>query len=247
VASAAGSDFLSSVACTTARSCTAVGYRANGTLIESWDGTKWSVASSPNVGPSYESNQLAAVSCPSARDCTAVGFYTNGHNGTLSKTLVESWDGTLWSIVPSANVPGRGDGLSGVSCASAVACMAVGSYNHPVVAHFSPAATLVESWDGRKWSIVPSPNQGLASNSDELNGVSCASATTCTAVGSTPANVLVESWEHGRWALVPVPAQRPAPFNDILDGVSCASATSCTAVGFLSSSGGVTKTVVETS
>jgi hypothetical protein len=60
-------------------------------------------------------------------------------------------------------------------------------------------------------------------------------------------NVLVESWEHGRWALVPVPGQRPAPLNDILDGVSCASATSCAAVGFLSSSGGVTKTVVETS
>jgi hypothetical protein len=104
---------------------------------------------------------------------------------------------------------------------------------------------LVESWDGRRWSIVPSPNEGLASNSDELNSVSCASSTTCVAVGSTPANVLVESWEHGRWALVPV--QRPAPFNDILDGVSCVSATSCRAVGFLSSSGGVTKTVVETS
>jgi hypothetical protein len=247
--SASGSDFLSSVACATDRSCMAVGYRANGnrTLIESWDGTRWSMASSPNVGPSYEINQLAAVSCSSTRDCTAVGFYTNGHNGTLPKTLVESWDGRRWSIVPSANVPGRGDGLNGVSCASAATCMAVGSYRHPVGAHFSPAATLVESWDGRSWSIVPSPNEGLASNSDELNSVSCASSTTCVAVGSTPANVLVESWEHGRWALVAVPAQRPAPFNDILDGVSCVSATSCRAVGFLSSSGGVTKTVVETS
>jgi hypothetical protein len=187
------------------------------------------------------------VSCSSTRNCTAVGFYTNGHNGTLSKTLVESWDGARWSIVPSANVPGRGDGLSGVSCASAAACMAVGAYNHPVGAHFSPAATLVESRAGGKWSIVPSPNEGLASDSDELNSVSCASSITCVAVGSTPANVLVESWEHGRWALVPVPGLSPAPLNDVLDGVSCVSATSCTADGFLSSSGGLTKTVVETS
>jgi hypothetical protein len=244
---------LLSVSCPSATACMAVGtYRSrrspNATLAESWDGETWSIVPSPNVGPAGKQDVLNGVSCTSASACAAVGAYfinLGANRGDLTRALVESWDGRRWSIVPSANVPGRGDGLNGVSCASAAACMAVGSYSHPVGAHFSPAATLVESWDGRRWSIVPSPNEGLASNSDELNSVSCASSTTCVAVGSTPANVLVESWEHGRWALVPV--QRPAPFNDILDGVSCVSATSCRAVGFLSSSGGVTKTVVETS
>jgi len=248
-------DVLNGVSCTSASACAAVGaYFINlganrgdltRALVESWDGRRWSIVPSANVPG--RGDGLNGVSCASAAACMAVGSYSHpvGAHFSPAATLVESWDGRRWSIVPSANVPGRGDGLNGVSCASAAACMAVGSYSHPVGAHFSPAATLVESWDGRRWSIVPSPNEGLASNSDELNSVSCASSTTCVAVGSTPANVLVESWEHGRWALVPV--QRPAPFNDILDGVSCVSATSCRAVGFLSSSGGVTKTVVETS
>ncbi len=186
VGAAAGSELLSSVSVrpTEPASLSATEQTARSSNSGTARSGRWHQAQT--WGPLTRATQLAAVSCSSTRDCTAVGFYTNGHNGTLSKTLVESWDGARWSIVPSANVPGRGDGLSGVSCVSAAACVAVGSYNHPVGAHFSPAATLVESWDGRKWSIVPSPNEGLASDSDELNSVSCASSITCVAVGSTP-------------------------------------------------------------
>jgi hypothetical protein len=51
--------------------------------------------------------------------------------------------------------------------------------------------TLVDSWDGRTWSIEASPNKGLASEHgsftgathDLLNGVSCSSPRSCAAVG----------------------------------------------------------------
>ena len=68
---------------------------------------------------------------------------------------------------------------SDVSCASSRSCMAVGSYIDLGM------TTLVESWNGTKWSIVPSP-----SNPDShlafLNGVSCTSSTSCIAVGFYP-------------------------------------------------------------
>jgi len=61
-------------------------------------------------------------------------------------TLAEVWDGTSWSSRPTPNPkdPGtNGSVLSGVSCASATACMAVGHYY----------AGLAEAWNGTSWSI----------------------------------------------------------------------------------------------
>jgi hypothetical protein len=59
--------------------------------------------------------------------------------------------------------------------------------------------TLVESWNGARWSVVPTPNRGSAAGGgDGLGAVSCVPAGPCTAVGSyTPSSfedkTLVES------------------------------------------------------
>jgi hypothetical protein len=75
--------------------------------------------------------------------------------------------------------------LQSVSCASPTDCTAVGSCT--AVAHYNNRAgrelTLVERWDGTSWSIQRTPNPVRASKSS-LTGVSCASPTVCTAVGS---------------------------------------------------------------
>ena len=198
---------LESVSCTSASACTAVGDFASATitktLVESWDGTRWSVVPSPNEGPASGSNELWGVSCRSASACTAVGnIITNGNH---YKTLVESWDGTRWSVVPSPNGPNEGepnyDQLWDVSCPSASACTAVGSFG------YSSDETLVESWNGARWSVVPSPDVGLAFDHNDLLGVSCTSASLCTAVGSFAPNyvftttgdmTLVESWDGAK-------------------------------------------------
>src|SRR5439155_673494 len=155
-----------------ASSCTAVGTYINSsavlrTLIESWDGTVWSIVASPNKGAS--TNVLQGVSCVSASSCTAVGYYFNSSDHV--RTLVESWDGTAWSIVASPNNGTTTTALHGVSSVSASSCTAVGYYINSSVVH----RTLVESWDGTAWSIVASPNNGTSSNF--LGGVSCVSAT----------------------------------------------------------------------
>src|SRR5207249_4419773 len=93
------------------------------TLIESWNGTSWSIVASPNNGTT-RANFLLGVSCVSAGTCTAAGSYINSHG--VERTLIESWNGTAWSIAASPNKGTSHNRLYAVSCPSTTACMAVG-------------------------------------------------------------------------------------------------------------------------
>ena len=73
-----------------------------------------------------------------------------------------------------------------MSCTSATGCTAVGNYGiHaicPLALGTCTARALIERWNGRRWSIQQTPQPAGATQSD-LSGVSCASGTSCTAVG----------------------------------------------------------------
>jgi hypothetical protein len=221
-------NLLSGVSCASATACMAVGVsHLSGpyeTLIESWNGTGWTVLPSPNP-PTAGGNLLSGVSCTSATACTAVGY--SYVSGSAYRTLIESWDGTSWTVVPSRN-PGVNDGLFGVSCVSATACMAVGN----TASSGGVSRSLTESWDGTSWTAVP----GGDSNASTLEGVSCTSATACTAAGisggasSFPGTTLIESWDGTSWTVVPSPSRGTG--SNVLLGVSCVSATACTAAGY---------------
>jgi hypothetical protein len=224
-----GYNILNAVSCVSSAACTAVGYDRAGNpfhnVIESWNGAKWSVVPSP--APPGPPGGLDGVSCVSAAACVAVGSY--GTSTGASKALIESWNGASWSVVPSPHPASSSTILDGVSCVSAADCTAVGSY-YPL--NSGQFQTFVESWNGTKWSIVPSPSP--ASESNVLSAVSCVSAAACTAVGSdydtpTEQRTLVESWNGAAWSVVPSPNR---PSGNALDGVSCVSATACTAVGY---------------
>ena len=97
--------------------------------MEHWDGSAWSVVSSPNAGTSH--NYLNGVAAVSANDVWAVGYYVNGSN--VDQTLVEHWNGSAWSVVSSPNA-GTGDNdLYGVAAVSATDVWAVGYYNNGTV------------------------------------------------------------------------------------------------------------------
>jgi hypothetical protein len=238
--------FLEDVSCPAATACTAVGYSwtpggPDIPLVESWDGTSWTVVHAPNPATSG-GNTLMGVSCPSATACTAVGY--SYISGGFYRTFIESWDGTSWTVVPSPNpVPG-GDYLDGVSCASATACMAVGYATKNSTAPGLSRA-LIESWDGTSWTIVDSPNRDAA---DFLYRVSCASAAACIAVGystnsSGTYRTLTESWDGTSWTIVPSPNRGPE--ENYLEDVSCISATACTASGASFRSGTDSTTLIE--
>jgi hypothetical protein len=70
---------------------------AGATLTEHWDGSSWSQVSSPS--PGSVNNGLGGVAGIGSTDVWAVGSYTGASNSSF--TLVEHWDGTAWSVVPS--------------------------------------------------------------------------------------------------------------------------------------------------
>jgi hypothetical protein len=158
-------------------------------------------------------------------------------SGGIQVTLAERWDGARWAVQPTPNPTGATYSLlNGVSCTAASACTAVGYFNNSV----STLLTLAERWDGTGWSIQPIPSVPGATGSS-LNGVSCATPSACTAVGSSTGRggievTLAEHWDGTSWSVQRTPNPRGA-VQSTLYGVSCTSSTACTAVGeYLTSS-----------
>src|SRR5262249_47289756 len=67
------------------------------TLVEHWNGSQWTVAPSPDPGST--DNHLYAVSAVAPDDVWAVGQQL-GDTGP-DQALIEHWNGTQWSVVPS--------------------------------------------------------------------------------------------------------------------------------------------------
>jgi hypothetical protein len=174
---------LAGVSCTAGSACTAVGTSGltspqETTLAEAWNGSTWTIQQTPNpAGASHD--VFSGISCASASACKAAGSTTDSTTNVTS-VLVESWNGAGWSIDGTPN-PGHAtnSALSGISCASAVACTAVG---RTFPDKGQGQVTLAESWGGTSWTILSTPSPGGASS--QLSGASCASAVACIAVGN---------------------------------------------------------------
>jgi hypothetical protein len=228
---------LQAVSCTSSTACTATGEEYSSTLVtwltlaERWNGTEWAIQTTPSPEKA-ESIYLAGVSCTSSTFCTAVGHYENssGHEATLD----ESWNGTEWKLQSTPNAEEATEtSLEGVSCISSSACTAVGYSGGS-----GPFTTyaVAEYWNGTEWKIQPTPNSKEASYR-RLYGVSCTSATFCTAVGenNTPGSekyaTLAESWNGTEWKVQSTPTLEGSG-SSRLEDVSCSSSTACTATGY---------------
>lgn len=117
------SNILNAVVKVSANSVWAAGNYTNSTgpsadyapLIEHWNGTQWSVVTSPLQGTSDFINGMTATS---SKNITVVGEYRNSLDPMGPYfTLVEQWNGTQWSIVSS---PGPGSIASDLLAAANV-------------------------------------------------------------------------------------------------------------------------------
>ena len=237
----ATSSGLDAVSCSTSATCIAVGSFENTkgltkTLAESWNGTSWVVDARP-ASQTTDPNVLDAISCPSSIVCRAVGYDTQPIADDVS--LAEAWNGTSWSIQTTPNPAGDPDNqLDGVSCPSANACTAIGSGANTTRGDL----TLAESWNGTTWKSQTTENPAGATAA-QLVGISCTSATACTAVGeytnTSGANrALAESLVGSTWTTEAIPVPSGAAGTS-LAGVSC-SGNTCVAVGSYQDSSGVT-------
>ncbi len=224
---------LEDVSCSAETACTAVGYHSAGTLAMRWNGTAWTIQTTPSPsGGEGSGGRLLAVSCPTSTSCTAVGSRSSSGIQTFS----ERWNGSAWSIAsvpkPAVSAEGR---LEDVSCASTSACMAVGWFKESTNIA-TPRKGLSVSWNTSAWSTVATAVPSGAENGVTLTGISCTAANACTAVGRTggvaPAfpveSTVAEVWNGSAWAVQST--VNPLAYSR-LSAVSCTSSSACTAVG----------------
>ncbi|HEY4927923.1 MAG TPA: fibronectin type III domain-containing protein, partial [Acidimicrobiales bacterium] len=215
--------------------CVAVGSTASGAGVDTTtDGGATWTGQTVSTG----SIALTAVSCATTSDCTAVGSAFNGTT-TVGAILATSDSGTTWS---APTLPSGVGALTAVSCPSATVCEATWS---TFSGRNVSATGIVATTDGGTiWSIQTVPS-GVS-----LSGVSCASVTTCEAVGGTTSNsgyVLTTTNGGTTWT----PQTLPGGVSGLF-GISCPSVSFCATTGFAVSGysvltttdGGITWTVV---
>jgi hypothetical protein len=80
------------------------------TLTEHWNGTSWSVVTSPNVADQDTLNAVAAIT--SASVATAGTYEDRSGPIPVDRTLAQQWNGTGWATQSTPNV-GTSDNLIG--------------------------------------------------------------------------------------------------------------------------------------
>jgi len=264
-------DLLLGTTCVSGAECWAVGVSivglGNGSsttsftpLVEQWNGSSWTLEVTPSL-PAGDGGGIFNVSCVGPADCWGVGTLLDeaSTSGNPTGTLVEHWDGTSWSYVPSPNPAGTGVAgafLEGVSCSSVDSCMAVG---YATDSSGNNLTDVAEQWNGTAWSIVPTPATGQTY--DQLTGVQCLSAADCWAVGNAgPAQQngnflpifpgqapgdqgLTEHWDGSSWSIVPSVTE-PSPDGGYLNGLDCVSDTDCWASGSVTDATGYASTIL---
>ena len=205
--------------------------RRNRTLIEQFDGSGWSVVSSPNQ--SDQSNGLNAVSVTSGGGW-AVGYGVG--SGWTYQPLALRWNGTQWSLASPAAFTGDAP-FTGVDTLADGSAWAVG---------FRTAGgtrrTLIEHASGGVWTQAASPNDGTASIDNTLTAIGGTQATGLWAVGwresPTGLKPLVLRYDttlpSPSWVSVSGAGGVPSPgtVETVLTGVDVRTASDVWAVGY---------------
>ena len=164
-----------------------------------FNGTRWTHTPVPDSGPNF--NTLFGVAATPGR-AWAVGVALD--RSYSAHSLVEAWNGTAWQIARTPKLHTLRDILYSVTAVSPVDVWAVGIQQSPG----GTFGTLIEHWNGRRWSVVPSPDPGATGN--QLYGVAAAGPADIWAVGErdgqTSDTPLVEHWNGTSWSVVTVPS-----------------------------------------
>ena len=150
-------------------------------LMEAWNGTTWTLVPMPL--PGGEGGGLFDATCVNGSDCWAVGAVVGSGTGNPTGTLIEQWNGTSWSVVPSPTPSGPGvvgaDPLErelrvGIELHGGRLC------DGRRTGTISPTS----SSSGTAPAGTSSPAAATGQAFDQLISVQCLSAANCWAVGN---------------------------------------------------------------
>ena len=193
----AGGAVLLGLGCASRTLCMAIGQIHGGSqdVIDEWNGSSWRLLHPPE-------GSVASVACGARNRCVTVG----GRRGALA------WNGTSWRRVAMPRPACAASfELTGVSCASAVSCVAVGKWkNHA-------RHTMAVAWHGARWRLLPAPPAAVSQ-------VSCARPGRCVAVG----HGVLATWNGRSWHKVLLGGNGQ---DGLFASISCPSVSFCAAVG----------------
>jgi hypothetical protein len=245
VPSGATSSELTAIGCSSTAQCRAAGSAVisgvKTAIVEAWLSPNWTLMTVP-IPEGATSSQIDGIDCIWSSVCLAVGRYTT--SGGAVKKLAMLWDGTNWSLQTLADPEGAVQStLLDVSCTpSPTRCTAVGGWKNSAGEQF----TLAYRFNGSTWTLQSTPNPSGATES-VFQDVSCATETSCTAVGSQvgggSTKTLAEKWNGTSWSIQGTSNPSGAAFGSLF-GVSCRS-TTCMGVGWSTDGSGVDTTLAE--
>jgi hypothetical protein len=196
-----------------------------------WDGADWNLVPAPGIGNpdplGYADTAFSAVAAVAPGNAWIVG--NTSFLGT-PQTLVEHWNGSQWSVVPSPVVTG-GSGFDAVTALNANDAWAVGYRAGGLPEFQATTVTLTAHWNGSGWTAVPSPN--ISNRTHRLTDVVAIASNDVWAVGyyrnmSELYKTLILHWTGSSWSIIPSPN---FPGENHLFGVSGTSANDVWAVG----------------
>jgi len=193
--------------------------------------SSWMLVPSPSIGSAR--SVLADVDILTSEDAWTVG-HSFDQTRSADRALVQHWDGTRWSIVPTPDTGTGWEALSGIAALGPKDIWAVGYTSD----RFGPQRPLIERWNGSRWRVTAAP---AFDNWAALEDVSVISARDAWAVGNSYLGEVVLHWDGRRWNQV------PSPNVGYLTAIHAASPTDVWIVGLRGAApgGSVYQTLVE--
>jgi hypothetical protein len=212
--------YLSAVACSDTRNCTAVG-QADQTsdgqsvvIVTTDGGAMWTQAQMPSGFL-----DVTAVSCQPDRRCLAIGSTAAG-----GVALVSDSGGLTWTM--QGDLPSNLTGASAISCSNSLSCWVTAQ---TVVGPDHEAGAVVFTTDGgSSWTT-----EAIPTGVGILNGVSCLAGSP-TGSGAVPTTSTVPAAAAGAGATTPPPSATPttpAPSATPTSAALGAAGINCAVVG----------------
>jgi hypothetical protein len=240
--------FLFTVSCSRFGSCAAGGtyddslHHAHAMAISERSG-RWArgvALRMPADAPAVASSRVNGMACRSAGSCTAVGDYPKA--GTdAGRVFAVNEIGGRWRRASEIKLPVNAAapaaaGLTGLSCPSRSACVAVGGYTDNAQ-HFQAMVVVERQGAWRPAVELSLPPDAAANPLAELNAVACQSTGHCVAVGSYTDTLGheralggIESNGHWTATAISLPPNADGTFTTPT-GITCSQDGHCVIVG----------------